>query len=154
MELTKFERACFDRAVALALEAETAGNLPVGAVIALDGKVISEGNSAIWQPELRLHRHAEMEALMSLPKGLSERAREMTLYTTLEPCLMCFGAILLYGIERLLFGSTDGFGGASVSFNHLPEFFTRQLHGMEWIGPAYTSACDPLYAHLTEFEKM
>ena len=153
MELTKFDRACFERAVQLANEAEKTGNLPVGAVIALDGKVISEGNSAIWQPELRLHRHAEMEALMSLPKGLSERAREMTLYTTLEPCLMCCGAILLYGIGRLLFGSTDGFGGASISFGHLPEFFARQLQGMEWVGPAYTEACDPLYARLTELEQ-
>ena len=153
MELTEFERVCFERSVALANEAEKAGNLPVGAVIALEGKMISEGKSAIWQPELRLHKHAEMEALRDIPKDLIERAREMTLYTTLEPCLMCFGAILLYGIGRVLFGSTDSFGGASASFGHLPEFFDRQFQNVEWIGPSYSAACDPLYARLTELEK-
>jgi len=85
-------------------------------------------------------------------KELVNRAREMTLYTTLEPCLMCFGAIMLYGIGRLVFGSVDDFGGASSIFNHLPDFFDRQFQNMEWIGPAYTQACDPLYARLTEIE--
>ena len=62
-------------------------------------------------------------------------------------------AILLYGIGRVLFGSTDSFGGASSSFGHLPEFFDRQFQNVEWIGPAYSVACDPLYARLTELER-
>ena len=154
MELTKFDRSCFERAVLLALEAEKAGNLPVGAVIALEGKMIAEGKNASWQPELRLHKHAEIEALRDIPKDLIEKAREMTLYTTLEPCLMCFGAIMLYGIGRLILGSADNFGGASVSFGHLPEFFEHQFQNMEWIGPAYTAACDPLFERLTELEQI
>jgi tRNA(adenine34) deaminase len=154
VELTKFDKTCFDRAVVLAQEAENAGNLPVGAVIALKGKIIAEGKSAIWQPELRLHKHAEMEALREIPKDLTNRGREMTLYTTLEPCLMCFGAIMLHGIGRLVFGSADDFGGASSTFDHLPDFFDRQFQNMEWIGPIYTQACDLLYARLTEIENI
>lgn len=154
MRLTEFDRSCFERAVLLALEAEKAKNLPVGAVIALEGKIIAEGKNASWQPEQRLHKHAEMEALRDIPKDLIEKAREMTLYTTLEPCLMCFGAIMLYGIGRLVFGSADDFGGASASFGHLPEFFEKQLQNMEWIGPEYTAACDPLFARLTELEQI
>jgi len=153
MELTKFNRSCFERAVLLALEAEKAENLPVGAVIALEGKMIAEGKNASLQPELCLHKHAEIEALRDIPKDLIEKAREMTLYTTLEPCLMCFGAIMLYGIGRLVFGSADDFGGPSVSFDHLPEFFEHQFQNMEWIGPAYTAACDPLAKRLTEIEQ-
>ena len=51
------------RAIELALLAEREGNLPVGAVIALDSEVVAEGRSAIWVPEFDATRHAEMEAL-------------------------------------------------------------------------------------------
>ena len=80
------------RAIELALLAEREGNLPVGAVIALDGEVIAEGRSAIWVPEFDATRHAEMEALRAVPPGLWNSSEQMSLCTTLEPCLMCFGS--------------------------------------------------------------
>ena len=110
----------FERAIQLALEAEGQGNLPIGALVVLDGNIIAEGRSAIWSPELSLHRHAEMEALRQVPAQLMERSREMTLYTTLEPCLMCTGAILLHRIGRVLYGSSDTYGGAGPVFGRMP----------------------------------
>jgi tRNA(adenine34) deaminase len=55
------------RAIELALLAEQEGNLPVGAIIALDGKAIAEGRSRIWVPKFDATRHAEMEALRTVP---------------------------------------------------------------------------------------
>jgi len=101
MELSPFEKKCFQTAISLALLAEEAGNLPIGVVIALDGKIIAEGRNSIWKPEVSLSRHAEMEAMCIVPGGMWELAGKMTLYTTLEPCLMCMGAILLHGIGRI-----------------------------------------------------
>ena len=85
-------------AIRLAKEAEQKGNLPIGAVIVLDGQIIARGMNAIWQPAIELTRHAEIESLRSLPPNLLASCAEMTLFTTLEPCLMCAGAILLHQI--------------------------------------------------------
>ncbi|KPL20945.1 MAG: hypothetical protein AMJ93_10805, partial [Anaerolineae bacterium SM23_84] len=99
------------RAIELAHEAGRIGNLPIGCVICLGDEIVAEGKNAIWVPRVELYRHAELEALRALPAELAHRLSEMTLYTTLEPCLMCAGAILLHRIGRVVFGATDGYGG-------------------------------------------
>jgi len=139
-------------AVALAQEAEESGNLPVGAVISLHGEIIGEGRSAIWAPTHRLDRHAEMEALRSVHPKHWKYAPKMKLFTTLEPCLMCLGAILLHRIGHVYFGSSDPFGGAGISCGHLPDFFSGRFDELEWIGPAMPEMCDPLYERLRELE--
>lgn len=154
MPISEFDRLCLDEAVNLALDAEGKGNLPIGAVISLGGKIIARGQNSIWSPELCLSRHAEMEALAAIPSASKERARAMTLYTTLEPCLMCFGAILLHQIGSVLFGSADGFGGASTVIGCLPTYFANQFSMIKWSGPAYPEACDPLYQRIKSLEKM
>jgi tRNA(adenine34) deaminase len=135
---------CLRHAIRLAREAQRAGNLPVGAVISLDGEVVGEGRNTIWTPKHKPNRHAEIEALEAVPSGLWERAREMTLYTTLEPCLMCVGAILVYRVGRVVFGSSDSHGGASCVFGHMPPAFEKLLEGLEWTGPALPEECDEL----------
>ncbi len=152
MSITEVDRACLSRAVELAIQAEQAGNLPIGAVITLEGEIVGEGGNAIWQPRLNLQRHAEMEALKSIPEELWGRASEMTLLTTLEPCLMCMGAILLHGIGRVIFASSDPFGGASQVAPALPRFFRDQFRKTEWIGPAFSLECDPLYKRIKVLE--
>ena len=69
----------------------------------------------------------------------------MTLYTTLEPCLMCLGAILLFEVGRVLYGSADPYGGAGMLIGHLPSHFENASLKTEWLGPAYPGECDPLY---------
>lgn len=117
------------RAIQIALDAEVRGNLPVGAVIALNCEIIAEGGNAMLVPVYHPERHAEMEALRRLPNELWSRSREMTCYTTLEPCVMCFGALLLHGIARIVFGAADQEGGASSLLSHLPEYYAAGKSG-------------------------
>jgi tRNA(adenine34) deaminase len=147
------------RAIQLAREAERNGNLPIGALVCLDGEVVGQGRNSIWRPAVDLTRHAEMEALRSVPERLWSRSREMTLFTTLEPCLMCAGAILLHQIGRLVFGATDAYGGAGVAvqsagvaLESLPPYFREQFTLVEWTGPALPAECDPLCTRVRELE--
>ena len=136
MDLSASDVLSFRRAIALAREAEAQGNLPIGAVIAFDGHVVAEGQNAIWHPAFNPNRHAEIEALRSVPQSLWARARGMTLYTTLEPCLMCTGAILLHHVGRVLYGSADPYGGASRVFGHMPPTCRRRSPGRRgWARP-------------------
>jgi tRNA(adenine34) deaminase len=152
MDSTPKDEAFMRRAIELALLAEREGNLPVGAVITLQGEIVAEGRSAIRVPRFDATRHAEMEALRSVPPDLWNSAREMSLYTTLEPCLMCFGSILLHRIGRVVFGSADGYGGASSAFAHLPPYFQETLENTGWCGPIMPGACDALHKRVLELE--
>jgi len=148
--MTDADRKAFERAVEIAGTAEEAGNLPIGTVIALHGDIIAEGSNAIWYPVHNPNRHAEIEALRMVPPGLWPQSRAMTLYTTLEPCLMCLGAILLHRIGRVLYGAADEYGGASSLIGDMPPFFERQAAQMTWSGPAYSEACNPLFARVMQ----
>ena len=140
------------QAIDLANEAGRHGNLPIGALVVLDEDVIGQGMNAIWKPELALTRHAEMEALRAVNPELWERAAEMALYTTLEPCLMCAGAILLHGIGHVVYGSTDPYGGVGTALRSLPQHFRQQFSRCRWEGPALPAECDPLYRRVQELE--
>jgi tRNA(adenine34) deaminase len=139
-------------AIELAGEADVEGNLPIGAVIALDGQIIARGRNAIWRPRLALTRHAETEALHAVPLGLWPEAARMTLVTTLEPCLMCAGAILLHGVGSVVYGAADPYGGALTTFGSLPPFFHERFRRMQWIGPAEPEHCGRLYRLVGERE--
>ena len=79
------------------------GGIPIGSVIVHNGEIIGRGhNRRIQQDSTVLH--AEMDALENAGRQAAAVYRECTLYTTLSPCAMCSGAILLYGIPRLVIG--------------------------------------------------
>lgn len=139
-----------ERAVELALDAEKAGNLPVGAVITLDNLIIAEGVSAILVPNYHPGRHAETEALRMVPVELWARASEMTCYTTLEPCMMCMGTLLLHGVGRVVFGARDKLGGAGAVLPHLPTYYANAALVPAWIGPILPDVCDALYERVTK----
>lgn len=142
------------QAICLAQEAEQNGNLPIGAVIVLDDQIIGRGMNTIWQPVVDLTRHAEIEALHNLPHHYRSNCSQMTLFTTLEPCLMCAGAILLYQIGRVIFGSSDPYGGVSSCLHSLPPYFKNVYTHTQWAGPALPAECDPLYAHVQKLERL
>jgi tRNA(adenine34) deaminase len=134
------------RAVRCALEAERLGNMPVGSVLTLGAELIAEAGNGVLVPQYHPGRHAEMEALRRVPAELWPRSREMTIYTTLEPCVMCAGAILLHGIGRVVFGSLDREGGAGPLLSHLPSYYAGGAAGVpQWVGPLLPEICDPLY---------
>ena len=104
-------------ALKLAREAERAGEVPVGAVVVLDGTVIGRGRNA----PVELHdpsAHAEMVALREAAYAIGNyRVEKATLFSTLEPCVMCAGALVTARIARLVFGARDlRFGGVRSKF--------------------------------------
>ena len=134
-----------ERAVEVALESERAGNLPIGALFVLDDELVAHGASSVLVPVYDPGAHAEMVAIREVDKTLWPRAREMTCYTTLEPCLMCFGAMLLHGVGRVVFGGRDVLGGAGYLLAHLPPYY--ESGGVfAWEGPIMAETCDPLYS--------
>ena len=138
------------RAFALALEAEARGDLPVGALVTLGGEVIAEAGNAVLVPAYHPGRHAETEALRRVPAGLWPRGREMTVYTTLEPCVMCAGAALLHGVGRVVFGARDPAGGAGALLANLPEYYAGGAGVPLWVGPVMPELCDPLFRRVLE----
>ena len=106
------------RALELAREAALNGEVPVGAVIVKDGKIISEGKNQREQKRSALS-HAEIEAIEGANKALgSWRLDGCEIYVTLEPCPMCAGAILNSRISEVIFGAFDkeyGFADSVVN---------------------------------------
>jgi tRNA(adenine34) deaminase len=140
------------RAIELAYQAEKEGNLPVGSLITHHNVIVAEGPSRIYQPRYDLTRHAEMEAIRALSVEYWENPADLVIYTTLEPCLMCMGAILLFGIGRVVFGAGDSYGGAKKLEDRLPPFFKERFEKVEWVGPILPEECDPLHQRLLEIE--
>ena len=86
------------------------GGIPIGSVIVHDGKIIGRGHNKRIQsgsPTL----HGEMDALENAGRLPASVYKQATLYTTLSPCSMCSGAILLYGIPRVIVGENRTFMG-------------------------------------------
>ena len=126
---TTFDQHSMQRALALAGLAQKTGEVPVGAVITLDNQIIAEGYN---QPSTQNDptAHAEIVALRSAAKMLMNyRLVNTTLYTTLEPCCMCAGAIIHSRVQRVVYAAKDERGGAagsvfsvlgSTMLNHVP----------------------------------
>jgi tRNA(adenine34) deaminase len=95
--------------------AEEAGEVPVGAVLVFKNTIIGEG----WNQSIGLHdptAHAEIQALRQGAAFLKNyRLAQTTLYVTLEPCMMCAGAMVHARIERLVIGASDPKTGAAGS---------------------------------------
>jgi len=122
---TKF----FQKAVEVAKLAELKGNLPIGSVITLNDEIISIGENKILDSDNSCIKHAEINSITNIPKGMLHLIRDMTIYSTLEPCLMCFGAISLCGFKKVVFGTYDVYGGFS-EVKDFPVFFEESLKKM------------------------
>ncbi len=104
-------------AIVLAREAAAAGEVPVGAVVVIAGEIVGRGrNSPIGLNDPTAH--AEILALrMAATAAGNYRLEHATVYTTLEPCAMCAGALVAARVERLVFGARDlRFGGVRSKF--------------------------------------
>jgi creatinine deaminase len=99
------------------------GGIPIGSVLVLDGKIIGRGhNRRVQQGSVVLH--AEMDCLENAGRLRAADYRRAVLYSTLSPCDMCSGAVLLYGIPRVVIGENRTFRG--------PEDYTRS-RGVELV---------------------
>ena len=127
-------------ALAQAAEARAAGEVPVGAVIVKDGEVIATGfNRPISRHDPTYH--AEIAALRAAATAVGNyRLPGCTLYVTLEPCVMCAGAMMHARIARVVFGARDPKTGACGSVLNL--FANTQLnHHAEVVGGVLADEC-------------
>jgi len=111
------DESFLDLALAQAREAEQEGEVPVGAVIVLDQQIIGRGhNRPIRSNDPTAH--AEMLAIREAARTIGNyRLDGATLYSTLEPCVMCAGALVNARVARLVFGARDlRFGGVRSKF--------------------------------------
>ena len=87
-----------------------AGGIPIGSVLVCDGKIIGRGHNQRVQHGSVIH-HGEMNCLENTGRLKASVFRRCTIYSTLSPCPMCSGAILLYGIPRVIVGENQTFKG-------------------------------------------
>jgi cytosine deaminase len=99
-----------EAAVAEARAGAAEGGIPIGAVLVVDGEVIGRGRNRRLQDGSAI-RHGETDALENAGRLPTATYRRATMYTTLSPCDMCTGAILLYGIPRVVIGENRTFLG-------------------------------------------
>lgn len=115
-----------------AWDAYKSGTIPIGCVIMTgDGKIVSKGRNQIFDngegsPLAGTNMaHAEMNAMLGLNEIDHPNIREYILYTTMEPCPMCFGTMVMMSIRNIYYGARDGLAGAS-SLNEKLEYISRK----------------------------
>lgn len=115
MNETKGDEEWMQYAMTLALKAQDEGEVPVGAVLVLDNRVIGEG----WNRSIGHHDPTAHAEIMALRQGgcavQNYRLIDATLYVTLEPCVMCAGAMIHSRIRRVVYGAADAKTGAAGS---------------------------------------
>ena len=127
----------------LAQIAEQQGEVPVGAIVVKDEQCIAEG----WNSSIATHdptAHAEIMALRKAGLALENyRLSGATLYVTLEPCVMCMGAISHARVERLVFGAFDPKRGAVCNALSLSDASFLN-HRINWVGGVLEIDCSEL----------
>ncbi|HEY5141387.1 MAG TPA: tRNA adenosine(34) deaminase TadA [Methylococcales bacterium] len=127
----------------LAQRAEQEGEVPIGAIVVKDDQCIAEG----WNSSIATHdptAHAEMVALRKAGLALENyRLCDATIYVTLEPCVMCMGAISHARIKRLVFGAFDPKRGAVCHALRLTDASFLN-HRINWDGGVLEAECSAL----------
>jgi tRNA(adenine34) deaminase len=136
-------------ALRMAQRAEQQAEVPVGAILVKNQLCIAEG----WNQPIQLNdptAHAEMQAIRKAGQAVQNyRLVDSTLYVTLEPCVMCMGAIAHARIKRLVFGAYDPKRGAVCHALQLSEAPFLN-HKVEWLGGVLEQNCAEI---LTDFFK-
>jgi tRNA(adenine34) deaminase len=150
MGITEQDEAWMRHALRLAQRAESMGEVPIGAVLVKDNHCLAEG----WNSPIASHdasAHAEINALREAGKRIENyRLIDTTLYVTLEPCVMCMGAIVHARVKRLVFGAYDRKRGAVCNALSLAnaDFLN---HTVSWQGGVLEAECSEL---LREFFRL
>lgn len=137
------DEAAMRQALALAQQAFDAGEVPVGALVVINGKVVATGfNQPIGS--LDPSAHAEMVAVRAAARAIGNyRLTGATLYVTVEPCTMCTGLLVHSRIERLVYGAAEPKSGVIASNLQLLEHGPYN-HGTEVTGGVLEAECSAL----------
>lgn len=117
------------RAIELAKQAETFDEVPIGAVIVLNGEIVAEGNNRKERDNSAIS-HAEIVALKNANEKLGWYLSDCEMYVTLEPCAMCAGALINSRLKAVYFGAYDQKAGCCGTLYDLPtdKRFNHRLH--------------------------
>jgi tRNA(adenine34) deaminase len=139
------DRAGMEAALDEARRAGTLGEVPVGAAVVADGRVVARAhNETVSRRDLT--RHAELLAIQdALAATGTDRLEDATLYVTLEPCAQCAGAIVLARVGRVVFGAYDPKAGMAGSVGDLLRH-PKLNHRPEVMGGAMEEECSRLLA--------
>ena len=110
MDTNERDRKFLAHAIAEARVGRAEGGVPIGGALVVDGEVVAVGHNRRVQQNSAI-RHGETDALENAGRLPASVYRRATMYTTLSPCDMCTGAILLYGIPRVVMGENRTFVG-------------------------------------------
>lgn len=136
-------------------EAELAvseGNWPMGCVLVLDGKIIARAHNTGYTDKNRM-AHAEIKALTEAQATLEANRGQVTLYTTYEPCPMCFGALVINKIKRVVTGIDLDQSGCLNLQDHLPPFFAQSKFHFEITRGVLAEECKAVYLKGQMIEK-
>ena len=111
--------ACMREAMQEAEYAGLAGELPIGAVLVIDGEIVARGRAGHRESRSQLV-HAEMQALLHGGTPLWERYESAVLVTTMEPCPMCLGAAVMADVPHIVFGSHDAVVDSQLIVETIP----------------------------------
>lgn len=149
IDRTQTDEHWMRHAIAMAQRAQQSGEVPVGAVIVKDGELLAEG----WNCPITTHdptAHAEVVAMRHAGVALQNyRLLDTTLYVTLEPCVMCSGALFHARVARVVYGAKDPKAGAAGSV-YTTLLDDRFNHSIQLTGDVLAQECGEL---LTNFFK-
>lgn len=139
-------------------EAELAvseGNWPMGCVLVLGDEVIARSHNTGYTDKNRM-AHAEIKALTEAQTILEANRGQVTLYTTYEPCPMCFGAIVINKIKKVVTGVDLDQSGCLNLQDHLPPFFSQPKFHFEITRGVLAEECKAVYlkGHMIEKHKV
>jgi len=126
-----------------------AGEVPIGAVVVLDDRVIGRGHNRTEQSG-QPFEHAEIRALWAATEAVGAHAlEEAVLYSTIEPCVMCIGAVILARLPRVVFGAREPRTGACESIFSIPNE-PRLMQRIAVIGGVEEEKCRELMQRFFE----
>ena len=129
------------------------GEVPIGAVVVLGDEAIGRGHNQTEQSG-QPFEHAEIRALWDATRSVGARALEQAvLYSTIEPCVMCIGAVILARIPRVVFGAREPRTGACESIFDIPNE-PRLMQRIAVIGGIEEAACRELMQRFFEQRRM
>ena len=147
------EKEFMELALEEAKVAYSQGNLPVGAVLVIKGKLVGKEHNSTTTDK-NYCSHAESKLISQFSKEIKElRGLDVRLYTTLEPCLMCASIAGLNRIKEIIYACPDNFGGSkNIEINNLPEWYHTHWPKMRQ-GPFEQESYSLLISYLKENKK-
>lgn len=122
------------------------GNWAIGCVVVYNGEIIVRGHNKVHTAKNRT-LHAEMDAIQQLQEHYFDyNGKDLTIYTTFEPCIMCFGAIVMSGIRTIVAGVDFDGSGALHYFDHIPPFFQQEKFRTTYTTGVLAQDCAKMWA--------